>query len=37
MIDLTVTVTFYKPGSVSTMWPPSEEAPLRRYVAPAAV
>jgi SM-20-related protein len=30
-----VTVTFYKPGAVSTMWPPGEETPLHRY-APAA-
>jgi hypothetical protein len=29
-----VTVTFYKPGSVSTMWPPGEEPALHRY-APA--
>jgi Rps23 Pro-64 3,4-dihydroxylase Tpa1-like proline 4-hydroxylase len=26
-----VTVTFYKPGSVSTMWPPGEEPALHRY------
>jgi hypothetical protein len=31
-----VTVTFYKRGAVSTMWPPGEAAPLHRY-APAAV
>jgi hypothetical protein len=29
-----VTVTFYKPGAVSTMWPPGEATPLHRY-APA--
>jgi Rps23 Pro-64 3,4-dihydroxylase Tpa1-like proline 4-hydroxylase len=28
-----VTVTFYRPGSVSTMWPPNERAPLHRYQA----
>ena len=26
-----VTVTFYKPGSVSTMWPPGEEPALHPY------
>jgi Rps23 Pro-64 3,4-dihydroxylase Tpa1-like proline 4-hydroxylase len=26
-----VTVTFYRPGSVSTMWPPGDTAPLHRY------
>jgi hypothetical protein len=26
-----VTVTFYVPGSVSTMWPPGAERPLHRY------
>jgi SM-20-related protein len=29
-----ITVTFYRPGSVSTMWPPSENAVLHRYQAP---
>ena len=28
-----VTVTFYRPGSVSTMWPPSDKTPLHRYPA----
>jgi Rps23 Pro-64 3,4-dihydroxylase Tpa1-like proline 4-hydroxylase len=28
-----VTVTFYRPGSVSTMWPPDDTTPLHRYVA----
>ncbi len=28
-----VTVTFYRPGSVSTMWPPGDTAPLHRYEA----
>jgi len=28
-----VTVTFYSPGSVSTMWPPGDETPLHRYDA----
>ncbi|MDX6399707.1 MAG: hypothetical protein QOF27_313 [Gaiellaceae bacterium] len=26
-----VTVTFYKPGSISTMWPPGEDPALHRY------
>jgi len=26
-----VTVTFYRPGSVSTMWPPGHTTPLHRY------
>ena len=26
-----VTVTFYEPGSVSTMWPPGDATPLHRY------
>ena len=26
-----VTVTFYRPGSVSPMWPPGDTAPLHRY------
>lgn len=26
-----LTATFYRPGSVSTMWPPSEAIPLHRY------
>src|SRR5581483_11085497 len=26
-----VTVTFYPPGSVSTMWPPNDKAPLHNY------
>jgi hypothetical protein len=26
-----VTVTFYRPGSVSTMWPPGDTTPLHRY------
>jgi Rps23 Pro-64 3,4-dihydroxylase Tpa1-like proline 4-hydroxylase len=29
-----VTVTFYRPGSISTMWPPNERAALHRYHAP---
>ena len=29
-----VTVTFYRPGSISTMWPPNEQASLHRYRAP---
>jgi hypothetical protein len=29
-----VTVTFYRPGSNSTMWPPNERASLHRYHAP---
>ncbi len=28
-----VTVTFYRPGSVSTMWPPGDKTPLHRYQA----
>jgi Rps23 Pro-64 3,4-dihydroxylase Tpa1-like proline 4-hydroxylase len=28
-----ITVTFYRPGSVSTMWPPGDTAPLHRYHA----
>lgn len=28
-----VTVTFYRPGSVSTLWPPGDTTPLRRYEA----
>ena len=28
-----MTVTFYHPGSVSTMWPPGDKTPLRRYPA----
>jgi len=28
-----MTVTFYRPGSVSTMWPPGDRAPLHRYQA----
>jgi SM-20-related protein len=28
-----VTVTFYRPGSVSTMWPPGDMTPLHRYFA----
>jgi hypothetical protein len=28
-----VTVTFYRPGSVSTMWPPRDTTPLHRYRA----
>ena len=28
-----VTVTFYRPGSVSTMWPPGDSSPLRHYAA----
>jgi len=31
-----VTVTFYKSGAVSTMWPPGEETPLHRYARAAA-
>lgn len=30
-----VTVTFYRPGSVSTMWPPGEVIPLHSYPPPA--
>ena len=26
-----MTVTFYRPGSVSTMWPPNDKTPLHRY------
>ena len=29
-----VTVTFYQPGSVSSMWPANDPTPLRRYFAP---
>ena len=29
-----VTVTFYRPGSVSTMWPPGDATPLHRYESP---
>jgi hypothetical protein len=29
-----LTVTFYRPGSVSTMWPPGETPALHRYHAP---
>jgi hypothetical protein len=29
-----VTVTFYRPGSVSTMWPPGEIAALHTYAGP---
>ncbi len=29
-----VTVTFYRPGAVSTMWPPGDTTPLHRYEAP---
>jgi Polysaccharide pyruvyl transferase/2OG-Fe(II) oxygenase superfamily len=28
-----VTVTFYRPGSVSSMWPPDDTTPLHRYKA----
>jgi SM-20-related protein len=28
-----MTVTFYPPGAVSSMWPPGEEAELREYVS----
>ena len=28
-----VTVTFYRPGSVSSMWPPDDTTPLHRYQA----
>lgn len=28
-----MTVTFYRPGSVSTMWPPGDKTPLHRYQA----
>jgi len=28
-----VTVTFYRPGSVSTMWPPGDNTPLHQYHA----
>jgi hypothetical protein len=28
-----VTVTFYRPGSVSTMWPPGDTTPLHTYYA----
>jgi Rps23 Pro-64 3,4-dihydroxylase Tpa1-like proline 4-hydroxylase len=28
-----VTVTFYRPGSVSSMWPPDDITPLHRYHA----
>lgn len=26
-----MTVTFYRPGSISTMWPPGDKTPLHRY------
>jgi SM-20-related protein len=29
-----LTATFYRPGSVSTMWPPGDTTPLHRYDAP---
>ncbi len=29
-----MTVTFYRPGSVSPMWPPNDATPLHRYEAP---
>ena len=29
-----VTVTFYRPGSVSSMWPPDDATPLHRYGEP---
>jgi SM-20-related protein len=29
-----VTVTFYRPGSVSSMWPPGDTTPLHRFHAP---
>jgi hypothetical protein len=29
-----LTATFYRPGSVSTLWPPGDTTPLRRYDAP---
>jgi SM-20-related protein len=28
-----LTLTFYRPGSVSTMWPPDDNPPLHRYEA----
>ncbi|HEV8306653.1 MAG TPA: 2OG-Fe(II) oxygenase [Methylomirabilota bacterium] len=28
---LSMTVTFYTPGSISTMWPPGDTTPLHRY------
>jgi hypothetical protein len=28
-----VTVTFYQPGSQSSMWPPGDPTPLHRYQA----
>lgn len=28
-----LTVTFYRPGSISTMWPPGDVTPLHRYEA----
>ena len=31
-----MTVTFYHPGSVSSMWPPEDTTPLRDYVPAAA-
>ncbi len=31
-----VTVTFYRDGSASSMWPPGDTAPLHRYEAPEA-
>ena len=30
-----VTATFYRPGSVSTMWPPGDATPLHTYEPPA--
>ncbi|HST50856.1 MAG TPA: hypothetical protein VLJ61_02515 [Pyrinomonadaceae bacterium] len=30
---LSMTVTFYSPGAVSTMWPPGDATPLHRYDA----
>jgi len=29
-----MTVTFYEPGSISTMWPPGDRTPLHRYNSP---
>jgi hypothetical protein len=26
-----MTITFYRPGSVSTMWPPGDATPLHAY------
>jgi hypothetical protein len=31
-----ITLTFYRPGSVSTMWPPTDTTPLRPYQGPNA-